>query len=327
MQTSVVPQTKIEKMRRIKRFLLASFAAITLIGCSGSGGSNAKKGIALAKVNWNAGDGVVFVDVDGNRIIDSKQFSSSRKFSEGLCAVVDKDTRLMGFINEKGELVIPCQFPNPSSYVGFRNVEPRERGVFHCGYARMGNTDGCVLIDRKGNTVLEGFVAVDWDGDVAVVSKDDMRMQGLYTMDGKEIVPIGTYNIIKFLDEENLCCIKYGVYSIIDKTGKVIIEDKKEAKDYAYEHKVNGVKDFSDGLSYVRGEDEWQIVDAQGTVLGTLDKRLREWQLGSFCAERSVIEEKRVVDKNGNVVEIPGVTEISDFYYSGVDNSELDEAF
>ena len=443
MQTSVVPQTKIEKMRRITRFLLVTVFATTLFGCSSSGDTGEKKGIALARANWNAGDGVVFVDVDGNRIIDSKQFNFAGKFSEGLCVVADKETGLCGFINEKGELVIPCSFPNPSNYVRFRGVEPRERARFHCGYARMGTSDGCVLIDRKGNTVLEGFVAIDWDGDVAIVSKDDMRMQGLYTMDGKEIVPIGTYNSIRFIGEDMLCCQKAGGGNcgIMDKTGKLLVDNVQELKEtdrpyskvgkfvdgyitvqmldgsWRVMDKQGNVKhifdkwigntrtfdgkmpdftgrvavidgmltgsnfepiaefpsglynisfvgfvdgmlkvsssineanygflntkgeiaipcqyksatDFSEGLAFVKDDSGWHIIDKQGAVLGTLaDKDIKEWKLGNFCAGRSVIGEQMVVDKNGNIVEMPRVTEIGDFYYSGNDNSELSEDF
>lgn len=430
-----------------KKYLFSALFVIALslfmAGCSGSSSDKGqKKGTPVAKVNWNQ-EGVTFVDVDGKRIIDTKDFSSSGDFSEGLCSVTDKESRMVGFIDVKGKLVIPCQFPNPSFYDGFRGVSIRCREMFHCGYARVGSSEGNALIDRKGHTVLEGYTALDWDGNVAIVCKDDIRCPGLVTMNGKVIVALGTYQAMEFIGEDMIKVYStYGDVGIIDtKGGKLVDETQKQTEtdtpykkvgkfvdgyvivqtsedewlamnksgkvvntlpkyiknnlvfdgqmpdfkdgfliydkailnsslekiaDYppaglninsyafvegmasVYEGSISDpkfgfvntkgelvvpckykeYKEFSDGLAFVKNDEGWHIIDNQGNIFGSLqDKELRKYAIGRFCANRAIINGNVVIDKTGAVIDIPGVDEISGFYYSGNDNSFLSDEF
>lgn len=412
---------------------------ICLVGCGGkNAGNSQRKGTPVAKANWKQNEGVVFVDVDGKRLIEETNYSSAGTFSEGLCDVVDKESGLLGFIDIKGNLVIPCQFQAPNFYDRLRGLTVRSRGVFHNGYARVGSSEANLLIDRKGNPVLEGFTALDWDGKVAIVCKGDVRQPGLVTMDGKEIVPLGTYSAMEFIGEGMIKVYgNNGGKGIIDAKGAVLIDNDQKSKDtntpysevgefvdgyvvvqttngdwmsmdkkgnvivtlpkyngnsltfggqmpkfsdghiiydnavyysslsmvalfppkgtninsYAfvdgmasvYEGSLSEPKigfantdgklvvpclysentDFSDGLAFVRDDTGWHIIDKTGTVTGSLQFEPRINELGKFCAERALIQGKIVIDKTGSVVEMPGIVEISSFYYSGNDNSTL----
>lgn len=430
----------------MKRNILFSFCACLIVTlCITSCGrrspvKGSKSGIAIAKVNWSKNEGVIFVDTGGKRIIDNKNFRSAGKFSEGLCDVVDKESGLLGFIDIKGNLVIPCQFQAPNSYDRLRGLTVRSRGVFHNEYARVGSSEANLLIDRKGNPVLEGFTALDWDGKVAIVCKDDIRKPGLVAMDGKEIVPLGTYSAMEFIGEGMIRVYgNNGGKGIIDAKGAVLIDNDQKSKNtntpyskvgefvdgyvvvqttngdwmsmdkkgnvivtlpkyngnsltfggqmpkfsdghiiydnavyysslsmvalfppkgtninsYAfvdgmasvYEGSLSEPKigfantdgklvvpclysektDFSDGLAFVRDDTGWHIIDKTGTVTGSLqfEPEPRNNELGKFCAERALIQGKIVIDKTGSVVEMPGIVEISNFYYSGNDNSTL----
>lgn len=234
---------------------------ICLVGCGGkNAGTSQKQGIPIAKANWNQSEGVVFVDVDGKRLIDETDYSGAGTFSEGLCRVTAKESGLIGFINTKGKLVIPCQFPDNliSSLVanGINNIRCSE--MFHCGYARVGSKNDNVLIDKKGNKVLEGYTAIDWDGKVAIVYKDRPNNQGIYTMDGKEIVPIGECRY-RFIGEEMLACYssQFHNWGIMDTKGQMITNNMEEmfANDYPFKE----VGEFCDGRVFVKMAQDHSI--------------------------------------------------------------------
>ncbi len=441
----VVPDTQqgLSLMKQNRLLLLCAGLIFVLCttSCGGSGtGNGQKSGPAVANANWSQNEGVVFVDVDGKRIVDNKSLKSAGKFSEGLCCVVDKESGLLGFIDIKGNLVIPCQFEAPNHYDGLHGLTVRSREVFHNGYARVASSEANMLIDRKGKPVLEGFTALDWDGKVAIVCKGDVRQPGLVTMDGKEIIPLGTYRAMEFIGEGMIRVYgNNGGKGIIDAKGAVLIDNDQKSKNtntpyskvgefvdgyvvvqttngdwmsmdkkgnvivtlpkyngnsltfggqmpkfsdghiiydnavyysslsmvalfppkgtninsYAfvdgmasvYEGSLSEPKigfantdgklvvpclysektDFSDGLAFVRDDTGWHIIDKTGTVTGSLqfEPEPRNNELGKFCAERALIQGKTVVDKTGSVVEMPGIVEISSFYYSGNDNSTL----
>ena len=80
-----------------------------------------------------------FYDKNGKLVIDTSSYSNARAFSEGLAAV-KKDK--YGYINKKGELVIPLQFDNALDFVD--------------GLAMVGTDEGWVYIDKSGKVVWKG---------------------------------------------------------------------------------------------------------------------------------------------------------------------------
>ena len=80
-----------------------------------------------------------FIDKSFNEII-SPMYSRVWEFSNGLAAV--EINKKIGFINEKGELIIPPKFDKVIN-------------SFRFGYAKITLNDKNYLIDKKGNTFLE----------------------------------------------------------------------------------------------------------------------------------------------------------------------------
>ncbi|MBR3529676.1 MAG: WG repeat-containing protein [Bacteroidales bacterium] len=262
-------------MKKGLLLMLAAASVMMMTGCSGSSSSGEKKGVPLAQVDQKGSDGIAFVNVDGQCVINDSRFSSAIGFSEGLCAVFDKGTNKLGFINGKSDLVIPCQFDNDE----FRHRIPsmtniRERNMFHCGYARVCSGDGYILIDRNGNTVLEGYVPIDWDGHVVIACDQNVREVGLYTMNGKVVVAVGKYSRYRFLQNGMLACYdnESGCYGIIDRNGNVVV-NKERGEGFLYDE----VSDFADGYALVHLKETdgpWHVIDTKGNVVRQYPKRI-----------------------------------------------------
>lgn len=273
-------QNRVPQMRKTvsNGLILLLGLAICLVGCGGKNtGNSQKQGTPVAKANWKQNEGVVFVDVDGKRLIEETSYSSAGTFSEGLCRVTAKESGLIGFIDIKGKPVIPCQFAdNPISSLianGINNIRCNE--MFHCGYARVGSKNDNVLIDKKGNKVLEGYTAIDWDGEVAIVYKERPHNQGIYTMDGKEIVPIGECRY-RFIGEGMLACYSSQFYNwgIMDTKGQMITDNMEEmfANDYPFKE----VGEFCDGRVFVKMAQDHSIclLNKNGNIEQSFDKSM-----------------------------------------------------
>ena len=249
---------------------LFAIACVAMMSCGGASNKEQKgQGTLVALAESDDSEGLIYIDIDGKRIISDPRFSRGERFSEGLAAVYDKVTGNIGFIDIKGNLVIPCELPNSHSWVSFNEKEIREECLFHCGYARVGSVDGCVLIDKKGRPVLGGFAPFDWDGDVAIVAKDDPRQLGLYTMDGKEILPVGSYSDMRFIGEGLLAVkdTKSANWAIMDKKGNLLKCDAEECQglDFPFDQ----VGKFVEGcaLVMVGNDDVLLAINKKGKVV------------------------------------------------------------
>ena len=103
-----------------------------------------------------------FKNNDGEVIVPPTWRNAYYKFSEGLCPVVNDDKRF-GFVDETGNLVIPCNFVHALDFRdGLARVQ--EEGTFKIGY-----------INKKGETVIP-FVyrkGGDFENGLAMVSSDN----------------------------------------------------------------------------------------------------------------------------------------------------------
>ena len=91
-------------MKSLKFIFLTSVMAL-LCGCGGSGGTATSSRVVIA-VNTEAGIGY-FMDSEGSFLF-GRQFEGVGSFSEGLAGV--QQNGKWGFINTKGEVVIPCVY-------------------------------------------------------------------------------------------------------------------------------------------------------------------------------------------------------------------------
>ena len=169
------------------------------------------------------------------------KYNMVSSFSEGLAAVCDKETHLYGFIDKKGNEVIPCQYDY--SYSGFNE-----------GIAVVfKSSEEWLLIDKAGKEIasfdghyIPGFQVEFHDGLMAIITSDDEK-EGYIDKTGKVVIPAE-------LDMEmcngpvstNFSDGLRGWYdyssqksTFIDTTGKKVFECEGEAED------------FSDGLAAV----------------------------------------------------------------------------
>ena len=180
------------------------------------------------------------------------KYNSVSNFSEGLAVVCDKETDLYGFIDKKGNEVIPCQYYEVL-------------GCFSEGIAVVAKDgDGWSLIDKKGqeivsfdNQFIPGFQVSFQDGMMAIFNLEDEK-EGYIDKAGKVVIPAELdmrmcNGPISVSFNEGLCR-RYDYdsqkSSFIDKTGKTVFECEGDAED------------FSEGLAavgkiYMESEDDF----------------------------------------------------------------------
>ena len=84
---------------------------------------------------------VAFINPKGKVVIDASKYDSVEKFSNGMAAVKDKKTKLWGYINTKGKLVIPYGY--------------EKANYFQEKYAYVEKNDKAFLIDRRNHVHLQ----------------------------------------------------------------------------------------------------------------------------------------------------------------------------
>ena len=118
-----------------------------------------------------------------------------------------------GFIDGKGKLVIPADFNVVSDFVD--------------GYAiaRKGGLFGCIDVNGKAIIPFQHDGIAQPDGKLIRLKKGRGRTGkwGLYTLDGKEILPQEFNLIDEFVDDKALV-IKNGKYGLIDRKGNFVLE-------------------------------------------------------------------------------------------------------
>lgn len=124
------------------------------------------------KINNETGDigEKGFIDKSGKEVLVLSEFYMVNDFSEGL-ASVSKDGEMYGFINTKGDLVIPCKHKGYIDEGGIRYSHD-----FHDGVCLIEAEDSLYFINKKNEVVLnikKGLSCSDMDSGVALVTEYD----------------------------------------------------------------------------------------------------------------------------------------------------------
>lgn len=109
-----------------------------------------------------------FIDKSGKEVLVLSEFYMVNDFSEGL-ASVSKDGEMYGFINTKGDLVIPCKY---KGYIDEGDI--RYFHDFHDGVCLIEAEDSLYFINKKNEVVLnikKGLSCSDMDSGVALVTE------------------------------------------------------------------------------------------------------------------------------------------------------------
>ncbi len=205
-------------------------------------------------------------------------YEEARPFSEGLACVIAG--KKCGYINEKGETVIPIIY----------DIRPSE-GVdssssFVNGFVRLvkgtgeKNADGKEILkwayaDKLGNFITEFLYdgACDFREGIAAVCRDGKW--GLINKLGKEIVaPIYDEIYYNYYDNygDILACVKNdGKWGVIDKGGSIIIPFSYDEIKNHYTIQNDPIKKyqyrFNEECFSVKLNGKWGIIDKSGKII------------------------------------------------------------
>ena len=188
-----------------------------------------------------------------------RQYDQLEPFSEGMAAVGKNDK--WGYINHKGEEVIPCQYDNYYEYgegnekskMSFCASHPFSEGV---AVVRLNEKWG--VIDNKGNAIVEygKYESIDDCHDGMLLAQNEGKRYML-NKNGEIAFDISGYEECKSFSE-GLCEVKKdGKYGYIDTNGNLVIPCKYTTANAFIEGKA--IVDYS----------EWGFtcIDRQGNVL------------------------------------------------------------
>lgn len=220
-----------------------------------------------------------FKNNDGEIIVSPTWWLVYYQFDEGMCAVTNDDKKI-GFVDETGKVVIPCQYVWHSIFseglVKVQHAETRKMGYINKNgetiipfmYEKGGDfKDGVVnvmdsngkwgVINRKGETIIPFLYgnAIGEGTDYALV----------FTQNGHQVFKNRRGEIIPAEQLKNVCTFHEGLVTIIDENdhygfaneeGKIVISPQW---DYAYY--------FEGGFAYVRNGEERFYIDHDGNTL------------------------------------------------------------
>lgn len=225
----------------------------------------------------NTGDTWFVINKNGAKTEIKEKIKDIKKMRDGLAPFTALDGKV-GFLNEKGDIVIPA------TYTG--------AGYFSSGLAWVRNSDKKIgFIDKTGKLVIEAKYEVvkefDEVGECTIARIGDKFV--ILKKNGTEIAVENAAKIKDFNDgiSEALSGDKWGY---VDNNGKWIVEAKYE-KNEQFENgygriRLNGVwgavdkkgtviiepkytslGDFVDGKATFKSGDKWGYVDTKGAVL------------------------------------------------------------
>lgn len=219
-----------------------------------------------------------FMNTSGKIVVEAGKYENVKDFSYGLAAV-EKDDK-WGFINKKGEEVIPFSFEAVGSfadnlavvrvnrkygYIDLKGnfvIEPSFDNAeeFSCGVAVTSKGENDYVIDKKGNIVYTAdkktILLDDWfESNMIPVLKEEGRsyVSGYINTKGEIAIPFEYQFTSSFEDGTALVMKDYKVYNINTKgemLGEVkspsIIEEFVENADYFFEFSTSVLEKLLD---------------------------------------------------------------------------------
>lgn len=274
-------------------------------------------GTALVYVN---GEGYIYIDKNGNKIIDcpnerpaatDRAGGSYYDFKDGLLEVVTDEDKY-GIIDKNGQFIVPAKYDAVDRFSddlvkvklngksGFVNkngdiaipLKYDDGGYFSegLGYVKTGGKWG--FIDCKGNIVMpfkyddalgfhEGLAPVKYNGKWGYIDKQ-----------GEVVIPY-KFDSVKPFKNGYAIVESYNRYGVIDKTGQYIIPNS-----YDYDYDYND----EEGLLILRNEKGNYLYTIDGKQILSIgpEYRMRPFSEGLALILRDY-SYVGVVDKYGNV--------------------------
>lgn len=201
------------------------------------------------------------IDKEGNELftVEAKRvypFQNDRARIYKKAIVKNKWISSYGFINIKGETVIPCNFDKAKDFYG------------PITWVRAHGEEYYDLIDVHGKVIPTGFKYdrvgsfYEWQKDITAVYKD--KKMGFVNTEGEEVIPCKYYGSNSF--NEGLACIaKHGIdlYGYINKKGEEVIP---------LDIKQTGVAPFKNGKARAYKNGRTVLIDKTGKVVFDTEK-------------------------------------------------------
>lgn len=227
--------------------------------------------------NINVDYDFMFIDNTGKVVLDLSDYDSVQSFSEGL-AVVEKSGKY-GYIDKKGNIVIPIQYKSASD--------------FSDGEAYVDIGDTSYSIDLKGNRLEDDYGDSDSSSDFYTISEGYYGDVGLANRETNQIVLQPKYSSIDDMGNDIFLLERDYLYGYYDAKNGKIMEPKfedidvdttanlviAETEDYLYgmydlsgntlvEPIYDSIYSLEDGLFEVVDENQMSgIVDSKGNLI------------------------------------------------------------
>jgi hypothetical protein len=201
-----------------------------------------------------------FIDTKGDLAFEVKaNWLTVKPFHEGLARVRDKETRLYGYIDLTGKIVIPFKYSSANDFSeGLAKVEIKD--------AEKNHTYG--FIDKKGNVAikLDKWMKNDFSDGLASVRtvKDGKFGYGYIDTKGEMVIP-PRFKKVGYFSEGLAFVNDNGQIQMIDKKGEVVGKFDFKAGDF------DRMPKFSHGLAKLDLDWKfptgfWGFVDKKGKL-------------------------------------------------------------
>lgn len=192
-----------------------------------------------------------YINKKGETVIPCK-FMEASAFSEGLARVNDDSNTF--FINKQGEQV----FRMPDDMMSFSDFHDGLLAVFAPGESSANG-----YIDTKGNVVIPLNLkeAKDFSEGLAFVESESFR--GFIDTKGQEVFSCSDYEWVGSFHEGLACVSKDMKLGFIDKSGSLVIPMKYDADIEDGDMPV--MENFSDGICHIRVDN--CFIDPKGNML------------------------------------------------------------
>lgn len=189
-----------------------------------------------------------YIDLQGNFRITLDDKYVGYRFSEGLAAISDADLKL-GFINKKGEIVIPLKYD--------------EGGEFSEGLCKVYSEGGFGYINKNGDLVIahrfdEARNFCEERAFVGMLDDNNELIWGFIDKDGRMIETF-IYKAVNDFSEGLASVKKDKLWGFIDKNGNTIIDFQYSDADSFYNNLAFVIDRANKRAGYINKKGEFVI--------------------------------------------------------------------
>lgn len=220
-----------------------------------------------------------FKNNDGEVVVPPTWWNAYFQFDEGMCAVANDDKKI-GFVDETGKLVIPCQYIWHSVF-SEGLVKVQDAKTHKMGYINKSGDTVIPFVFQKGGDFKDGITTV----------MGDNGKWGVINRKGETLIPFLYGNALSEWEHNTFMFIENGQQVFKNRHGEIIIPDLWKSMNTFHEGLVTVVDEnnhygfanedgqmvsapqwdyayyFENGYAYVRkGEDRFYM-DHEGNML------------------------------------------------------------